>query len=98
MKIYDFRDYRASSDEYEIVQNWTYQYRHYNFPPDAAYLIPGDIKEGEIVFVADLIENFPGYQFNQGGSKRLKSCRAIWSKNDLTILYNPNVDCIRVVG
>ena len=57
-KIFDFRDHRGYSDDYEIVKDWTYQYHNYDFPQDAAYIIPIDIKEGEIVMVDDLIENF----------------------------------------
>ena len=97
-KIYDFRDQRVYSDEYEKVQDWTYEYKNYDFPKEAAYVIPHDIKDGEIVIVDDLIENFLAYQYNQGGSERLKSCKAVWKNNDLQIQYNPNVDCIKVVG
>lgn len=97
-EIYDFRDERVYSDDFEKVMDWTYQYHSYDFPQEAAYIIPNDIKEGEIVMVDDLIENFLGYHYNQGGSDRLKSCKAIWKNNDLQILYNPDIDCIRVVG
>ena len=48
--------------------------------------------------LVDLIEIFLSYYYNQGGSERLKSCKAIWKNNDLEILYNPNIDCINVVG
>ena len=64
----------------------------------AAYVIPEVIKNGEIVLVEDLIENFLSYHHNQGGSKRLKSCNAIWKNNDFEIQYNPDVECIKVVG
>ena len=97
-RIYDFRDNRRWSDKYEIITDWTYIYDDYNFPEEAAYVIPKDIKVGEIVFVDDLIENFHGYMHNQGDSRRLKGCKAIWNNNDLQILYNPKVDCIQVVG
>ena len=97
-KIFDFRDDRGYSDDYEIVKDWTYQYHNYDFPQEAAYIIPDDIREGEIVMVDDLIENFLSYHYNQGGSERLKSCKAIWNNNDLKIQYNPDADCIRVVG
>ncbi len=98
IKLYDFRDERAFSDEYEIVQDWTYQYFNYSFPDEAAYVIPDNIKEDEIVFVEDLIENFLGYYHNQGDSERLKGCKAIWKNNDLQILYIPQVNIIRAVG
>ena len=97
-KIYDFRDERGYSEDYEVVQDWTYEYKKHEFPNVAAYVIPEGIKNGEIVLVEDLIENFLSYQYNQGGSKRLKSCKAIWKNNDFEIQYNPDVDCIKVVG
>lgn len=97
-KIYDFRDDRAFSDDFEIVKDWTYQYHHYDFPPEAAYVIPKDIEEWEMVIIDDLIENYLSYYYNQGGSKRLKSCKAIWVNNQLQILFNPNTDRINVIG
>lgn len=97
-KIYDFRDNRIYSKEYEIVKNWTNQYHIYDFPDEAAYVIPNEIQEGEIVFIDDLIENFLGYQHNQGLNDRLNSCAAVWKNNDLQILYKPKNDLIRVVG
>jgi hypothetical protein len=97
-KIYDFRDEKGYSDEFEIVKDWTYLYHKYNFPKEAAYLIPNDIKKGEIVFVDDLIENFLGYHHNQGESGRLKSCKAVWKNNDLQIQYNPDHDCMKIIG
>jgi len=98
VKIYDFRDHRHYSDEYEVVTDWTYKYKDYNFPDKAAYIIPKDIREEEIVFVKDLIENHLGYHYNQGGTKRLTGCKAIWKNNNLEILYDPEKDCISVVG
>jgi len=98
VKIYDFRDARGYSEDYEVIQDWTYEYKKHEFPSVAAYVIPQDIKEGEIVLVEDLIENFLSYHYNQGGSDRLKSCNAIWKNNDFEIQYNPDVNCIKVVG
>ena len=97
-KIYDFRDEKGYSDKFETIKDWTYQYHDYNFPKEAAYVIPNDIKDGEIVIVEDLIENFIGYQHNQGNDSRLKSCKAIWKSGDLQIMYNPEIDCVRAVG
>lgn len=97
-KIYDFRDERGYSEDFEIIKAWTYEYNNYDFPKEAAYVIPQDIKDGEVVIVDDLIENFLGYQYKQGGGERLKSCRAIWKNNDLQIQYNPDIDCIKVIG
>jgi hypothetical protein len=64
----------------------------------AAYVIPEGLKNGVIMLVEVLIENFLSYQHNQGGSKSLKSCRAIWKNNDFEIQYNPDAECIKVVG
>lgn len=97
-KIYDFRDQRGYSEHFEIVKDWTYEYNNYVFPKEAAHVIPQDIKDGEFVIVDDLIENFLGYQNNQGGSERLKSCRGLWKNNALQIQYNPDIDCIKVIG
>ncbi len=97
-KVSDFRDGRDRSNEYEVVQNWKYVYYTYDFPKKAAYVIPNDIKEGEIVFVDDLIENFLAYTYDQGQDERLSSSKAIWKNKDLHILYNPNTDCHRIYG
>jgi hypothetical protein len=97
-KIYDFRDERGYSEDFEIVQDWAYEYKKHQYPNEAAYVIPKDLEDGEIVFVEDLIENFLSCQYNQGGSDRLKGCKAIWKNNDFEIQYNPDVDCIKVVG
>jgi hypothetical protein len=97
-KITDFRDDKGYSDQFEVIKDWTYQYHDYNFPKEAAYVIPNDIKDGEIVIVDDLIENLIGYQHNQGNDTRLKSCKAIWKSGDLQIQYNPEIDCVRAVG
>ena len=97
-KIYDFRDSRGWSDKYSIITDWTYSYYNYDFLDEAAYIIPSDIKEGEIVFVKDLIENYIGYSHNQGTDNRLSGYQAIWKNNDLEILFNPEIDSIRAVG
>ena len=97
-KVYDFRDSRTWSDKYSIITDWTYSYYNYDFPNEAAYIIPNDIKEDEIVFVKDLIENYIGYSHNQGTESRLSGYEAKWKNNDLKILYNPEINCERVVG
>ena len=97
-KLYDYRDRRSRSESYTLVKDWTYTYYTYNFPKVAAYLIPKDIQENEIVFVKDLIENYIGFTYNQGGSDRLRGCKAIWENNDLKILYDPRVNILRAMG
>ncbi len=97
-KITDFRDEKGYSDQYEVITDWTYLHHEHNKPKVAAYVIPNDIRDGEIVIVKDLIENFIGYQHNQGIAIRLNSCRAIWKNGDLEIQYDPDIDCISAVG
>ena len=97
-KLHDFRDSRGRNDNYEVITDWTYEYQNHEYPDFAAYVIPDDIQEGEVVFIKDLIENLIGYTHNQGGNRRLDSCKAQWVNNDLKILYNPDRDVIRVVG
>jgi len=97
--LYDFRDPRLGfGDDYEIVTDWTYKYVNHEFPNEAAYVIPDDIQEGEVVFIKDLIENLIGHTYNQGGNSRLVSCKARWVNDDLKILYDPDRDVIRIVG
>ena len=98
IKVYDFRDNRTWSDNYSIITDWTYSYYNYDFPDEAAYIIPNDIKEDEIVFVKDLIENYIGYSHNQGVQSRLKGFNAKWKNNNLKILYNPEFNSVRAVG
>lgn len=97
-KLRDFRDRRSWSESYTLVKDWTYTYSTYNFPNVAAYIIPKDIQENEIVFVKDLIENYTGFLHNQGSSDRLRGCNAIWENNDLKILYDPKVNILRAMG
>ena len=97
-KVYDFRDSRTWSDKYSIITDWTYSYYNYDFPEEAAYVIPNDIQEDEIVFVKDLIENYIGYFYNQGVQRRLIGFEAKWKNNDLEILYVYEKHCYRVVG
>jgi hypothetical protein len=96
--IHDFRDFRYRSKEYVVVKDWTYEHYDYNLPEFAAYIIPKDINDNEIVFVEDLIENFLSFRGGQGENKRLVGCKAIWRKNNLEILYDRNRDCREIIG
>jgi hypothetical protein len=82
----DYRDQRSWSNDYEIIKGWTYITYEYKFPLEAAYVIPSDLKEGETVFILDLIENIDSYRHNQGRNLRLNSGKAIWENNDLHII------------
>lgn len=80
-------DYRARGGGDEVI-GFTYYYPH-NFPsPFAAYLIPPDLKIGEIVILEDLIEDLVGDFWNQGDVYRLKSCEAMWDGKDFIIQYD----------
>lgn len=97
-------DYRMSrptndlNDEYKKVIDWTFYYPHYFESPFAAYLIPGDIEVGEVVFLEDLIEDIVGTTWNQGDAYRLDSCEAIWNGIDLEIQFNGKSDRMNLIG
>lgn len=64
-------------------------YYPYNFKsPFAAYLVPPDLKEGEVVYLEDLIEDLIGFKWNQRVTHRLSSCEARWNGKDFDILYD----------
>jgi hypothetical protein len=66
--------------------------------PFAAYLIPKNIKVGERVFVKDLIEDYIGFEWNQGNTQRLISAEAKWDGTDLIIQYDPKRSVTRAIG
>ena len=95
----DYRwDSHPDNGEFETVIDWTFYYPHNFKSPFAAYLIPKDIKTGEIVFIEDLIEDFIGASWNQGDAYRLKSCEAIWNGTDLEIQYDPKSNRSDFIG
>lgn len=64
----------------------TYWHNPYRSPlPFAAYLVPPDIEEGEMVYLVDLIEDRVGGEWNQGDSWRQNSADAIWNGETLII-------------
>jgi hypothetical protein len=96
-------DYRGdvlidNLDEYETIIDWTFYYPYHFKLPFAAYLIPEDLKIGEVVFIEDLIEDFIGSAWNQGDTYRLESAEAIWNGTDLEILYDPKINCNYYIG
>ena len=97
-KLRDYRDSRGWDDDHDKITDWTYEYKNHVYPNEAAYVIPDDIQEAEIVFIKDLIENLIGFTHNQGKSSRLNSCKAQWVNDDLKILYDPEINVIRAVG
>ncbi|MAX54860.1 MAG: hypothetical protein CL537_05005 [Alcanivoracaceae bacterium] len=55
--------------------------------PLAAYMIPDDIKPGDKVYVADIIEEIVGQHWNQGDSWRKISAEAVWNGEALDMNY-----------
>ena len=91
--ISDYRtgDFLGQINDYKTVIEWTSYYPHNFKSPFAAYLIPKDIKDGERVFVEDLIEDYIGSCWNQGDAWRLSSCDAIWNGKDLEIQWSDDM-------
>ena len=68
----------------------SYWFNPYRSPlPFAAYMIPPDLKEGERVFIPDLIEDIPAVSWNQGDSYRRTCGYAVWRESDLEIEPEP---------
>jgi hypothetical protein len=72
------------------VIDWTFYYPYHFELPFAAYLVPKDIREGERVFLEELIEDIIGSRWNQGDTFRLESCEAIWNGTDFEIQFSGN--------
>ncbi len=87
-------DNRFSSSrkpEWNLVEYIAYY--PYQFPsPFAAYLIPPDLKEGEVVWLEDIIEDILAVYGNQGYHPRLEAWEATWRKGDFQIHFNPRKD------
>lgn len=50
------------------------------------------------MFVKDLIEDYIGFEWNQGNTQRLRSAEAKWDGTDLIIQYDPKRSVTRVIG
>lgn len=80
-------DYRFNGGRVPVITfSWFYPYTFPN--PFAAYLIPPDLQIGEIVILADLIEDIEGIRWNQGDVYRLASCEAEWTGDDFILLHD----------
>lgn len=84
--------------EQSTVIGWTYYYPYHFESPFAAYLVPSDLKIGEMVMLEDLIEDIVGSSWNQGDTYRLASCKAIWNGKEFILQYEPNERTNQVVG
>lgn len=78
--------YVCTSADFRTGKGHIYWHNPYTSPlPFAAYIIPTGIKEGEKVYLVDLIEDKPGYGWNQGDRWRLKASEAIWTGGDMEV-------------
>jgi hypothetical protein len=85
-------------DGYELVLPFR-SYYPYSFPePFAAYLLPADLKQGERVWIEDVIEDIVAVWGNQGYNPRLECAEASWNGHDFTIHFDPEKDAPRLVG
>ena len=55
--------------------------------PFATYLLPTDLKVGEIVLIEEVIEELVGCYWNQGDVLRLETCLAIWDGKNFEYDY-----------
>lgn len=95
--ITDIRNAKDRNPNYYPLTSWRQLKRNRSWAKKAAYLIPKDIREGEVVYISDLIENYNS-SIGPQGNYRLNSCEAIWQDNDLTICFDPKKDTMRVFG
>jgi hypothetical protein len=72
----------------EVVLDLQWYYPH-RFPPYAAYLLPNDLKEGEHVWLEDLVEDVIAGYSDQGDVFRLMACEAIWRNGDFELQCQP---------
>jgi hypothetical protein len=90
----DFRYWPEGKEQVLSVE-----YYPYSFPrPYAAYLLPPDLKLGEVVWLEDLIEDLVASRWNQGPTTRLESCEAIWNGEDFELKYEelPDDTCTMI--
>jgi hypothetical protein len=74
-------------------------YYPYHFPEAfAAYLLPPDLKDGEPVWLEDVIEDIVAVWGNQFNNPRLEACEAIWTEGDFKIQFDPDDDAPHLVG
>lgn len=77
--IGDFRADSRYSWKYKTLVDWTSKNPSKFFSPYAAYVIPKDLKKGELVLINDVITNHVSGRWNQGDVYRLSKSEAIWT-------------------
>lgn len=101
-KIEVINDFRAPSynkpKTLDIAIDFTFYYPYQFENPYAAYLIPGNIKESEHVWIEDLIEDIICSSWNQGDKYRLRSSEGTWAAGDLKINFDLTGVSFDIVG
>jgi hypothetical protein len=77
--IGDFRADSRYSWKYKTLVDWTSKNPSKFFSPYAAYVIPKDLKKGELVLINDVITNHVSGRWNQGDVYRLSKSEATWT-------------------
>ena len=77
--IGDFRADSRYSWKYKTLVDWTSKNHSKFFSPYAAYVIPKDLKKGELVLINDVITNHVSGRWNQGDVYRLSKSEATWT-------------------
>jgi hypothetical protein len=77
--IGDFRADSRYSWKYKTLVDWTSKNPSKFFSPYAAYVIPRDLKKGELVLINDVITNHVSGRWNQGDVYRLSKSEATWT-------------------
>ncbi|MEI7775966.1 MAG: hypothetical protein WCK17_14450 [Verrucomicrobiota bacterium] len=86
------------SEGYECVISF-HPYYPYSFPaPFAAYLVPPGLKNGERVWLEDIIEDIVAVFGNQGWNPRLEWCEAIWTGDQFDVQFDPDKDAPELIG
>lgn len=100
-KVWVGMDYLASyrywkDDKGAVSINFTHN-RDKHFSPLALYLVPADLQPGQVVHVADVIEDIVHTRYSTragSGTSRLKSANAIWTGESLDIDRSRVVDVV----
>jgi hypothetical protein len=95
--IHDYRLDIVPPGSQKVI-DFTFYYPYRFESPFAAYLIPPDIRVGEVVFLDDLIEDIVGSSWNQADTCRLKESLAIWDGSDLIIQFDDSTPHAMIIG
>ena len=79
------------------LTNWWHPIK--STSPFAAYLVPKDVREGEKVFVPDIIEDFVASSWNQGDVYRFNEGFGVFTGDDIEFDYPTDPeDVVGIVG